>query len=86
MREKNLIKSWSEQHDPVSEELNCPNCWGRQEYDGQYCDARIQKKIDLKNAEVKLGWILAYVIKKFDGIKPTGTTVYQVQGKNMQSL
>lgn len=72
MKGKKMIRSWLGQPEPAAEELNCPNCWGRQEYDGQYCDARVQKKIDLNNVEENLGWITAYVIEKFEGIRPSG--------------
>ena len=38
-----------------SESVNCPNCWGYQEY---AC------RLDETSKKVKLGWILDYVGKK----------------------
>lgn len=72
MKRKNLIKSLLGRPDPAIENLNCPNCWGRQEYEGQYCEVRITKKIDLNNVEEHLGWITAYVMENFDGVHPSG--------------
>jgi hypothetical protein len=47
----------------------CPNCWGREEYGGHFYEAIKNHKIDLNNVEEKKGWIQAYAVKHFDGIK-----------------
>lgn len=47
----------------------CPNCWGRQEYGNKMYQALEDEGIDLNNAEARLGWIEAYAVKHFDGIK-----------------
>ena len=47
----------------------CPNCWGRQEYGGKFLKALHAEKIDLNNANDKKGWIQAYALKHFEGIK-----------------
>lgn len=47
----------------------CPNCWGEQEYEGQVREVLIKNHIDLNNVEQNLGWIEAYVIEHFEGIK-----------------
>ncbi len=50
-------------------EGHCPNCWGRQEYNGQLMDAIVQENIDLNNLNEKVGWIQAYATQHFEGIK-----------------
>jgi hypothetical protein len=50
-------------------ESYCPNCWGRQEYEGAFLDAVRQEKIDLNNIDQKKGWIDAYAVRHFEGIK-----------------
>ena len=47
----------------------CPNCWGRQEYEGKFLQALQQENIDLNNIDQKAGWIQAYATKNFEGIK-----------------
>jgi hypothetical protein len=47
----------------------CPNCWGEQEYDGKVREVLAREHIDLNNVEENLGWIEAYVIEHFEGIK-----------------
>ena len=46
----------------------CPNCWGEQEYDGKYREAMKRDNIDLNNAEAKLGWIQALLLKEVEGV------------------
>lgn len=53
---------------PVCTDDECPNCWGKQQYDGKVHEVRSREHIDLNNANRKLGWIEAYVIKHFEGI------------------
>jgi len=47
----------------------CPNCWGRQEYEGQFLTAIHKEKIDLNNVMEKKGWIQAYATEHLEGIK-----------------
>lgn len=55
--------------DTTAPEGYCPNCWGRQEYGGQFREAINNEKIDLNNIDQKRGWIDAYAKKNFQGIK-----------------
>jgi hypothetical protein len=47
----------------------CPNCWGRQEYGGNFVEAVKKEKIDLHNLENKRGWVRAYAQKYLHSIK-----------------
>jgi len=47
----------------------CPNCWGRQEYSGEFYEAVLEEKIDLNNINKKKGWIQEYAAKHLEGIK-----------------
>jgi len=46
----------------------CPNCWGRQEYEGKFLEAMQKENIDLNNIDLKKGWIQAYATRNFEGI------------------
>ncbi len=50
-------------------ESYCPNCWGRQEYEGEFLEAVHREQIDLNNLDQKKGWIDAYATRYFEGIK-----------------
>ncbi len=54
----------------------CPNCWGRQEYGGDYYEALKDEGVNSNNLEKKKGWIQAYADRFLIGIKlkPQGTT------------
>jgi len=47
----------------------CPNCWGRQEYEGEFLKAIHHENIDLNNVNAKKGWIQAYAAERLEGIK-----------------
>ena len=47
----------------------CPNCWGKQEYEGRFLEIIQQEKIDLNNVDAKKGWIQGHAVKYFEGIK-----------------
>jgi len=47
----------------------CPNCWGRQEYEGQFFDALENENVDANNINDKKGWILDYAEKNLSGIQ-----------------
>jgi hypothetical protein len=65
------IKQYFEKKTPNIEapDNHCPNCWGRQEYEGKFLEALHQEKIDLNNLNDKQGWIQAYATEHFEGIK-----------------
>ena len=46
----------------------CPNCWGRQEYEGKFLDAVYQEGVDTNSANEKKGWIQAYAEENLMGI------------------
>ena len=49
----------------------CPNCWGRQEYQGKFFEAVKREGIDTQNITEKKGWIQAYAEKHLSGITLT---------------
>jgi len=66
-----VIKQWFNQSTPpvVTSQIECPNCWGWQEYENQVFESSDQEKIDLHNIDQKKGWIVAYATKKFNGFR-----------------
>lgn len=46
----------------------CPNCWGSQEYSGDFYEAVYKEKITLDNLSEKEGWIKAYANEHLKGI------------------
>jgi len=51
---------------PQSSEGFCPNCWGRQEYGGNFYKAL--KTENIKDLMSKKGWITSYVERNLKGI------------------
>ena len=47
----------------------CPNCWGKQEYEGAFLEAVQKEQIDLNNVREKKGWIQAHAARYFEGIQ-----------------
>ncbi len=47
----------------------CPNCWGRQEYEGQFFEAMENQNVDINNISEKKGWIQDYADKNLSGIQ-----------------
>lgn len=47
----------------------CPNCWGRQEYEGQFFEAMENQNVDINNINEKKGWIQDYADKNLSGIQ-----------------
>ena len=47
----------------------CPNCWGRQEYEGQFFETMKNEGIDVNNVSDKKGWIQDYADKHLTGIQ-----------------
>ena len=46
-----------------SPEMICPNCWGKQEYGGQFYRAIKNEKIDVNQASKHIGWVQEYADK-----------------------
>ncbi len=63
------IKNYLQSNQTTNPETACPNCWGRQEYQGQFNEAITKEEITLNNIDQKKGWIEAYVAKNLHGIK-----------------
>ena len=47
----------------------CPNCWGREEYGGEFYNVLKNKNVDINTAHHELGWIQNYAAKHFESIK-----------------
>ena len=47
----------------------CPNCWGRQEFGGQFYDAVKMHGMDANTKEPEVGWIKDYAVKHLKGIR-----------------
>jgi hypothetical protein len=73
---KQIFGGKSSSRETVVPEGLCPNCWGKQDYDGQYLDGMRKDNIDLNNATEKLGWIQALALEKVEGIKLKVTDDY----------
>lgn len=63
---KKEIDSSNDVHVP---EDFCPNCWGRQEYGGNFYEAVKNEGIDINNIDSRKGWIEAYAAEKLGGIQ-----------------
>ena len=67
----NTLKTYltnQEKSNEVPEGL-CPNCWGRQEYQGNFFEAVKREGIDTENITEKKGWIQAYAETHLTGIE-----------------
>jgi hypothetical protein len=69
----NTLKSFLTNNENSAEtpEGLCPNCWGRQEYQGKFFEAVKREGIDTQNITEKKGWIQAYAEQHFSGINLT---------------
>jgi hypothetical protein len=47
----------------------CPNCWGRQEYSGQFYKAAKNENVDVNAASEHRGWVQEYADKHLSDIK-----------------
>lgn len=47
----------------------CPNCWGRQDYGGQFFEAIKIEGIDINSKNPNRGWIQDYVDKNLSEIQ-----------------
>lgn len=46
----------------------CPNCWGRQEYSGQFYEAAKNYDADVDTKDPHVGWVQEYANKHLTGI------------------
>lgn len=65
----NLLKKKADGNKNVALEGFCPNCWGKQEYEGEFYKAVEKEQIDLNNVSERKGWIQAYAMEHLEGIK-----------------
>ena len=63
------LKKYLQSDQSTSPASVCPNCWGRQEYQGQFKEAIQKEEITLNNIDQKKGWIDAYAAKNLHGIR-----------------
>lgn len=67
------VKKWlreADSNEPVEAPTDfCPNCWGRQEYGGNYYEAIKNKGVSINNIDDNRGWIQKYVDENLNGIK-----------------
>ena len=57
---------------PIKEEAPdglCPNCWGRQEYGGNFYEAVKNHGLDVNTKYPEVGWIKDYAETHLKGIK-----------------
>lgn len=47
----------------------CPNCWGRQEYEGKFYEALKNNHVDIHNLNENKGWIEKYFDENLSQIK-----------------
>lgn len=68
----NIIGLWpGKDHIKRKFRKKVPNGWGRQDYEGGANKAEFQDQIDLKNIQIKRGWIRAFVVNKIEGLRPS---------------
>ena len=65
----NFLKKKQASKDETSPEGFCPNCWGRQEYGGQFLEAVKNHNVDINSDNPNLGWVQDYANKHLSGIK-----------------
>ncbi len=47
----------------------CPNCWGRQQYDGEIREIYEVKQINVNNHKTHYAFIQDFVVNRVEGIK-----------------
>ncbi|MEN8798521.1 MAG: hypothetical protein ABF293_04690 [Flavobacteriaceae bacterium] len=65
----NYLKSNKEVNKEESPEGLCPNCWGRQEYGGNFYEAVKNHGLDVNTKQPEIGWIKDYAEKHLKGIR-----------------
>lgn len=63
------LKSNKEVNKKASPEGFCPNCWGRQEYSGNFYEAVKNHGLDANTKQPEIGWIKDYAEKNLKGIR-----------------
>ncbi len=63
------IRTWLAGGKTNPPEGYCPNCWGTQEYEGEFYKAIKNEGINVNNIEQKKGWIQAYAAENLSGIR-----------------
>lgn len=56
-------------HSEEAPEGYCPNCWGRQEYEGQFFEAMENRNVNINNIDEHKGWVLDYAEKNLSLIE-----------------
>ena len=64
----NFFKKNPESSNDQAPEGVCPNCWGKQEYDGTIRDLMKDKQIDVNNRQDAHAFIQKFVVERIDGI------------------
>ncbi len=73
MAKKNSFLDFFKKNKSLSGEASpegyCPNCWGRQEYGGEFYEAVRNYSHDVNAHDPHDGWVLDYAKKHLDGIQ-----------------
>jgi hypothetical protein len=64
-----LQKTSAETNNNAVPEGFCPNCWGREEYGGQFFEAVKNHRTDINSIDPRVGWIQDYADKHLSGIQ-----------------
>lgn len=63
------LRENQEKPDKEAPEGLCPNCWGRQEYGGNFYEAVKNHGLDVNTKQPEVGWIKDYAEKHLKGIR-----------------
>jgi len=47
----------------------CPNCWGTQEYEGNFYEAVKTHGLDINKKDLDIGWVREYAERNLKGIR-----------------
>ena len=64
----NFLKKKQTSDEAETPEGFCPNCWGRQEYGGQFLEAVKNHGLNVNDKNPDVGWVQDYVNKHLSGI------------------
>ena len=76
-----FLKSERNLESSDSPEGFCPNCWGREEYGGQFFEAVRVNVPDINVKDANVGWIQDYVNKNLTEIKLSSKNGELICGK-----
>ena len=65
----NFLKKPKEETKGTAPEGICPNCWGKQEYDGKIRELYEDKQIEVNNHSANYAFIQEFVVNNVDGIR-----------------